>query len=306
MAARQAQQRLEAATSLSDRLREVGRGLSEELRRRADVWEKALVNDRLDALDEAVPTVVQVTCCRGEGNDGIAAVDNDAQASGTGDEGAAGGSATTAVSASAARVEIQQRPMSGGCPVAVAETGSYEAAAVAANMATLAGAGMMSGIELLGPDRNEILSRAGASNPLAVAAQARTAIGVDNGDSPQANIERISFGGGFDGGRDDLLEAAAMEPLQGDNHVHGVNAAFPYPAGGGHHASTVASGTTRSRSRDEALSGDLGFSTGGGFNLGGVGAGYSAPGCSTNWSLELLSTVDPDRAVKRQRFGASG
>jgi len=65
-AARQAQQRFSASKQLVERLQEAGQSLSVELKRRADIWEKALADGNFDALDEAIasggPTFAQVTC----------------------------------------------------------------------------------------------------------------------------------------------------------------------------------------------------------------------------------------------------
>lgn len=65
-AARQAQQRLTASKQLLERLHDAGKGLSAELKRRAEVWEKALVDSNFDGLEEAMasggPTFAQITC----------------------------------------------------------------------------------------------------------------------------------------------------------------------------------------------------------------------------------------------------
>lgn len=65
-AARQAQQRFSASKQLVERLQEAGQSLSVELKRRADIWEKALADGNFEALDEAIasggPTFAQVTC----------------------------------------------------------------------------------------------------------------------------------------------------------------------------------------------------------------------------------------------------
>lgn len=64
--ARQAQQRLTASKQLVERLHDAGKGLSAELKRRAEVWEKMLADGNFDGLEEAlsvgVPTFAQVTC----------------------------------------------------------------------------------------------------------------------------------------------------------------------------------------------------------------------------------------------------
>lgn len=64
-AARQAKQRLGSTAQQVERLREAGRGLSTEFRRRADIWDKALSEGRFDALEEMLaasgPTFAQVT-----------------------------------------------------------------------------------------------------------------------------------------------------------------------------------------------------------------------------------------------------
>lgn len=65
-AARQAQQRLSASKQLVERLQEAGQGLSAELKRRAEVWEKACGDGNFEGLEEALasggPTFAQVTC----------------------------------------------------------------------------------------------------------------------------------------------------------------------------------------------------------------------------------------------------
>ncbi|CAE8617104.1 unnamed protein product [Polarella glacialis] len=73
-AARQAQQRLASSRKLGERLREAGKGVSVELRRRAELWDKALSAEgpevglrlglcRLDeALLDVEPTFAQATC----------------------------------------------------------------------------------------------------------------------------------------------------------------------------------------------------------------------------------------------------
>jgi len=64
--ARQSQQRLTASKQLVERLHEAGKGLSAELKRRAEIWEKSLADGNFDGLEEAlasgVPTFAQVTC----------------------------------------------------------------------------------------------------------------------------------------------------------------------------------------------------------------------------------------------------
>lgn len=65
-AARQSQQRLASGRKMMEQLHTGGKALSAELRRRADVWEKALAADCFDDLEDALancgPTFAQVTC----------------------------------------------------------------------------------------------------------------------------------------------------------------------------------------------------------------------------------------------------
>lgn len=73
-AARQAQQRFSSSQSLSERLQNVGRGLSQELRRRAEIWDRALASGDVEALNDLNfggnegPTFAQVTCRRDDGD----------------------------------------------------------------------------------------------------------------------------------------------------------------------------------------------------------------------------------------------
>jgi len=57
---------LTASKQLVERLHDAGKGLSAELKRRAEVWEKMLADGNFDGLEEAlsvgVPTFAQVTC----------------------------------------------------------------------------------------------------------------------------------------------------------------------------------------------------------------------------------------------------
>mmetsp|Transcript_100999 Transcript_100999/g.290583 ORF Transcript_100999/g.290583 Transcript_100999/m.290583 type:complete len:644 (-) Transcript_100999:249-2180(-) len=64
---RQAQQRLLGSIALAERLRESGRKLSVELRRRADLWEQAIAERKWSLLDDLgfgadAPTFAQATC----------------------------------------------------------------------------------------------------------------------------------------------------------------------------------------------------------------------------------------------------
>lgn len=71
---RQAQQRLSGSQRLAEKLQAAGRSLSMELRRRAEIWDRALatgnaavLNDLMSAAID-VPTVAQATCGREDGD----------------------------------------------------------------------------------------------------------------------------------------------------------------------------------------------------------------------------------------------
>eukprot|EP00931_Biecheleriopsis_adriatica_P070641 TRINITY_DN44427_c0_g1_i1.p1 TRINITY_DN44427_c0_g1~~TRINITY_DN44427_c0_g1_i1.p1 ORF type:complete len:592 (+),score=191.77 TRINITY_DN44427_c0_g1_i1:73-1776(+) len=136
IAARQVQQRLSSSRSLGDQLKEAGQGLTAELRRRLDLWDKVLLSGLpagLSMLEEAisgsdvVPTFAQATCRVEDGP--TKSQHGDTQE----EEPAAGKEQAPAAEQKTAAAEVKQpESISSGIPERLPSSAAAEKAGIAA------------------------------------------------------------------------------------------------------------------------------------------------------------------------------